>query len=167
MPVGRFVLDVHGEAKDTWPASDALCAALQIINHLQDCAADYRRLDRVYIPLDALAASGANVESLAKEKADVRLAACIHELAAKTAVLLKQSDGLAVQVADVRLSLEIAAIQSLARELAGLLQVRDPLRDRVHLTRIEALAMTARGAGRALFQRLMRTGAARHGYQAS
>ena len=43
MPVGRFVLDVHGEARDTWPASDALCAALQIINHVQDCAKDYQR----------------------------------------------------------------------------------------------------------------------------
>ena len=58
MPVGRFVLDVHGEARNSWPASDALCAALQIINHLQDCKADYRNLDRVYIPLDALAARG-------------------------------------------------------------------------------------------------------------
>ena len=59
MPVGRFVLDVHGESRATWPANDALCAALQIINHLQDCGRDYRNLDRVYIPLDALAESGA------------------------------------------------------------------------------------------------------------
>ena len=42
MPVGRFVLDVHGERRDTWPANDALCAALQVINHLQDCGKDYR-----------------------------------------------------------------------------------------------------------------------------
>ena len=50
MPVGRFVLDVHGESRRRWPANDALCAALQIINHLQDCAKDYRELNRVYIP---------------------------------------------------------------------------------------------------------------------
>jgi phytoene/squalene synthetase len=31
MPVGRFVLDVHGESKSLWPANDALCAALQVI----------------------------------------------------------------------------------------------------------------------------------------
>jgi len=43
-PVGRFVLDVHGEARTTWPANDALCAALQVVNHLQDCAKDYRGL---------------------------------------------------------------------------------------------------------------------------
>src|SRR5262249_58333906 len=47
MPVGRFVLDVHGESRSTWPANDALCAALQIINHVQDCGKDYASLDRV------------------------------------------------------------------------------------------------------------------------
>ncbi len=57
-PVGRFVLDVHGESGDTWPANDALCAALQVINHLQDCGKDYRDLDRVYIPQDRLKAAG-------------------------------------------------------------------------------------------------------------
>src|SRR5262249_49636849 len=35
-PVGRQLLDLHGESRDTWPASDALCAALQVLNHLQD-----------------------------------------------------------------------------------------------------------------------------------
>ena len=64
IPVGRFVLDVHGEQRGLWPASDALCAALQIINHLQDCAKDYRLLDRVYIPLDAFEAAGIGPESL-------------------------------------------------------------------------------------------------------
>ena len=54
-PVGRQLLDLHGESRDTWPASDALCAALQVLNHLQDCADDYRGLDRVYLPLADLA----------------------------------------------------------------------------------------------------------------
>ena len=54
MPVGRFMLDVHGESTSTWAASDALCAGLQINNHLQDCGKDYRNLNRVYLPRDAL-----------------------------------------------------------------------------------------------------------------
>src|SRR5215472_1731947 len=66
MPVGRFVLDVHGESRSIWPANDALCAALQVINHLQDCAKDYRNLDRVYIPLDAFAAVDLAPEVLGK-----------------------------------------------------------------------------------------------------
>ena len=56
MPVGRFMLDVHGESTSTWAASDALCAGLQINNHLQDCGKDFRDLNRVYLPRDALAA---------------------------------------------------------------------------------------------------------------
>ena len=64
-PVGRFMLDVHGESRATWPASDALCAALQVINHLQDCGEDYRTINRVYVPLDALAAADLTVECLA------------------------------------------------------------------------------------------------------
>ena len=64
-PVGRFVLDVHGESRDLWPANDALCSALQVINHLQDCAKDYATLDRVYLPADELAGAGTSVEALA------------------------------------------------------------------------------------------------------
>src|SRR6266480_2327101 len=64
-PVGRQLLDLHGESRDTWPPSDALCSALQVLNHLQDCADDYRRLDRVYLPLEDLAAEGTGAEALA------------------------------------------------------------------------------------------------------
>ena len=118
MPVGRFVLDVHGESRATWPANDALCAALQIINHLQDCGKDYRDLDRVYIPLDALAAAGASVEALgAGARARRRCCACLHELARRTARrCCDESRPLsAASVKDTRLALEVAVIQALAR----------------------------------------------------
>ena len=74
MPVGRFVLDVHGEAETTWPLSDAVCAALQINNHLQDCAADYRDLDRVYVPLDDMTAHGIGPEALSAPRTSPALA---------------------------------------------------------------------------------------------
>ena len=157
MPVGRFVLDVHGEARDTWPASDALCAALQIINHLQDCAKDYMALDRVYIPLDALAASGASVESLKEGQASPALRSCLRGLVTRTSILLDESRGLEAKVNDTRLALEISVIQSLARELLAMLMVRDPLIDRVHLTKPEALAAAVSGGGRAILRRLLRT----------
>src|SRR3954451_11256268 len=64
-PVGRQLLDLHGESRHTWPASDALCSALQVLNHLQDCVDDHRRLDRVYLPLEDLAAEGTGIEALA------------------------------------------------------------------------------------------------------
>ena len=77
MPVGRFVLDVHGESRATWAANDALCAALQINNHLQDCGKDFRDLNRVYIPLDAFAAAGAAAEELGASRASPKLLRCM------------------------------------------------------------------------------------------
>ena len=133
MPVGRFVLDVHGESRATWPANDALCAALQIINHLQDCGKDYRNLDRVYIPLDVLAETGASVEELAAGRASASLLACIHKVASRTGALLRDSKSFSASIEDPRLALEVAVIQTFAERLVRLLAQRDPLSERVHL----------------------------------
>jgi hydroxysqualene synthase len=133
MPVGRFVLDVHGESRATWPANDALCAALQIINHLQDCGKDYRNLDRVYIPLDAFAEAAAPVEALGAARASPALLACIQKLARRTGGLLRESRPFSASIADMRLALEVAVIQTFAERLVGLLSRRDPLSERVHL----------------------------------
>src|SRR5262249_13355884 len=133
MPVGRFVLDVHGEDHSTWPANDALCAALQIINHLQDCQKDYRDLDRVYVPVDALAAAGATVEELGREQSSPALRRCLHGLAVRTGGLLDHSAAFSPSIRDLRLALEVAVIQTLARRLVALLTTRDPLSERVHL----------------------------------
>jgi squalene synthase HpnC len=140
MPVGRFVCDVHGEDRAVWPANDALCAALQIINHLQDCGADYRNLDRVYVPLDALAASGAGVEDIGRPAATPALRNCLRGLAQRTATLLDQSTSFSPRIADFRLAMEVAVIQSLARRLTTLLIARDPLSEKVHL-KAPAVAM--------------------------
>ena len=165
MPVGRFVLDVHGEARDTWPASDALCAALQVINHLQDCAKDYIALERVYVPLDALSASGATVEALRDERASPALRNCLRGLVSRTSTLLDESRGLEPKVSDTRLALEISVIQSLASQLLAILMVRDPLAERVHLTKTEALATAINGGARAILRRLLRTMAPAQRYQ--
>ena len=143
MPVGRFVCDVHGESEKVWPANDALCAALQIINHLQDCQADYRNLNRVYVPQDALAAAGVTVEALGEPRASPALLACLHRLANKTELLLRQADVFPSLVADRRLGLEIAVIVRLAHHLTGVLMQRDPLSERVHVSKLGALGLTA------------------------
>ena len=133
MPVGRFVLDVHGESRTTWPANDALCAALQIINHLQDCGKDYRDLDRVYIPLESLRDTGATVAELGEQRASAGLLDCIHKLAHRTGDLLRHSRPFTAGIEDSRLALEVAVIQTFAERLVTLLKHRDPLSQRVHL----------------------------------
>ncbi len=140
MPVGRFMLDVHGESTATWAASDALCAGLQINNHLQDCGKDYRALNRVYLPRDALAAAGASVEQLGLDRSPPTLLDCLHALARRTAGVLDDGRSLGVEVRDVRLGLEIAVIQAFADRIVRLLQVRDPLSQRVHLKPLDLLS---------------------------
>ena len=132
MPVGRFVLDVHGESASLWPASDAICASLQIINHLQDCAQDFARLDRVYLPEDALQRAGAACADLAAPQASPGLRAAIGNLAEKAGALLDQGAGLGARVNDWRLACEIGAIVRLARANVGRLMKYDPLSERVH-----------------------------------
>jgi len=145
MPVGRFMLDVHGESKSTWAASDALCAGLQINNHLQDCGKDYRNLNRVYLPRDALAAAGASVEALGGTRASPPLLQCLHSLAARTQALLNESKSLSAEVRDFRLGLEISVIQAFADKIVRMLKVRDPLSQRVHLGPLELLAYSLGG----------------------
>jgi len=145
MPVGRFVLDVHGEAQSLWPANDALCAALQVINHLQDCAKDYRELDRVYLPLDVLAAHGLDVEALADRQAAPPLRRAIAGLAGRCGALLDQSRAFADRIADRRLALEVGVIQALAESLVHRLERRDPLSERVHHRPAEAAGIALRG----------------------
>ncbi len=156
MPVGRFVLDVHGESRSTWPLSDALCAALQIINHLQDCGKDFRTLDRVYIPLNALVPRGLNVSALGAAEASSALRDCLGALALRTGALLDESEGFDKAVADTALALEISVIQSAARRLVRMLQTRDPLSERVHLSKTEMAIAAGHGCARALFHRLRR-----------
>jgi squalene synthase HpnC len=154
MPVGRFVLDVHGESRATWPASDNVCAVLQIINHLQDCVKDYKDLDRVYIPLDAFAASGSRVEDLGQPRSSPQLLACLHGLADRTGAMLEDGVILPMQITDRRLSLEIAAIVTLARHFLQLLRSRDPLSENVRMGKAGVAAVGLLGAAKGFFGRL-------------
>jgi squalene synthase HpnC len=139
MPVGRFVLDVHGESQSLWPANDALCAALQVINHLQDCAKDYRELNRVYIPEPLLA--GIGVEALGETQANPALAAVIAGLARRNGELLETARPFARAIRDGRLALEVDLIQTLADDLNTMLMTRDPLSQPVHHSRTDVMAL--------------------------
>ena len=71
-PVGLLMLSLYGEAGErNVRDSDAICSALQLINFLQDVAID-RKKDRIYIPLDDLAARGVEPAQLDQGLADER-----------------------------------------------------------------------------------------------
>ena len=149
-PVGRMVLDIHGEDHAAWPANDALCSALQVINHLQDCAKDYRQLDRVYLPAEELAAAGVPVEALAERRASPGLRLVITGLARRTGELLTVSRPFASQIRNGRLRAEVTLIQRIAEDLTERLAKRDPLSERVHHSKLELAGLALSAVGRLL-----------------
>ncbi|HWK43303.1 MAG TPA: squalene synthase HpnC [Stellaceae bacterium] len=159
-PVGRHLLDLHGEGAACRPAADALCNALQVINHLQDCAADYRELDRVYLPQDMLAACGASTEDLAAPRLTPGLRRTLDRVIVPTQALLDQCADLVALVDDPRMALECAVIRAMAMRITDLLRHGDPLATRVALSK-PRMAMTAFGAMAAgLWRRRRHTGRA-------
>ncbi|HEY1797986.1 MAG TPA: squalene synthase HpnC [Stellaceae bacterium] len=136
-PVGRQLLDLHGESRDTWPASDALCSALQVLNHLQDCAEDFRELDRVYVPLDALSAEGLTVAVLTEPRSSPGFRRALDGLLTRTEALVATARGLPAGVKAGGLRRESRAIVELAARLARHLRRGDPLAGRVKLGKVD------------------------------
>jgi phytoene synthase len=140
-PVGRFLLAVHGEAEAAAPAADALCTALQILNHLQDLGPDRERLDRIYLPEPWLALAGGEARFFAD--ADARrpvLDAALDRCEA----LLDAAASLPRALASPRLRLQAAMTLGLARRLLARLRSADPVTTRVALTKTDFAAALAR-----------------------
>ncbi|MEQ8966325.1 MAG: squalene synthase HpnC [Azospirillaceae bacterium] len=138
-PVGRFLVDLHGEPRAAWPASDALCDALQVLNHLQDCAADHAAMDRVYLPLDWLEAHGTGVEALRADHASPGLRAVLDACLDETDRLIAEARALAPRLGDRRFAMEAATIVALAGRLAARLRREDPIAGRVALSKLDFL----------------------------
>jgi farnesyl-diphosphate farnesyltransferase len=134
-PVGRYVLDLHGESHKTHAPSDALCSALQVLNHMQDCAKDLATLDRCYMPEDLLAEFGGSVEDLRKPASSVALRKVFDSLLHRVDRMTRFASDLPNRTKDRRLRLETAVIVRLAKRLATRLGRQDPLAMRVKLTK--------------------------------
>ncbi len=80
----------------------------------------------------------------------------IADLAHRTTALLHAAAPLVHQVADIRLALEIAAIQNLAEHLVGRLETRDPLSESVHVGKAGFAFVGGLGVLRGLGSVLMR-----------
>ena len=130
-PVGRYLLDLHGEAVAARPAADALCAALQVLNHVQDCRRDFLDLDRIYLPGDSLRRHEAHERDLAGDMSTPELRAALHETLARTERLINQARPLIAALSSRRLAMESATILRLAIRLAARLAGTDPLANRV------------------------------------
>lgn len=146
MPVGRYVLDLHGEdPASVYPSSDALCAVLQVLNHLQDGAKDLAVLDRCYLPQDWLAETGASVEALQGAAETPALRAVWTRMLDRCDALNGEARALPRRVRDRRLRVETATIVGLAHRLARRLRRGDPVATRVKLSRGDFAASVLAG----------------------
>ena len=154
-PVGRHLLDLHGEDSALYRFSDPLCDALQLLNHLQDCQDDYRKLDRVYLPLDSFAAAGLGVEALDAEASSPALRQVLDDVLDGVDELLRTAAELPRALRSRRLAAESAVILEIARRLAQELRQRDPLAERIELDRTQFALCGLRGVGRAALVRVV------------
>jgi len=144
-PVGRYLLDLHGEDPAGYTASDALCTALQILNHLQDCRDDYHELDRVYLPLDWLRAEGFDVTVLDRDASPPGFRRLLDRCLDGVDGLMEEAGQLPGQLRSARLAMESAVIVQLARRLTKCLRAGDPLAGRVALSRGDFIACGIKG----------------------
>jgi squalene synthase HpnC len=89
-PVGRLVLLVFEQPGDDLPPlSDAICTGLQLANHWQDAALDYRR-GRVYVPEDLMRRHGVSDWDFGTRRVSDGWRGMMAELIARTRELFSQ-----------------------------------------------------------------------------
>lgn len=152
-PVGRYLLDLHGEDPAHYRYSDALCNALQVINHLQDCKDDYLEMDRVYLSTGWLAEEGATVEDLDAPAASPGLRRVMDRTLDHTEALMQDARKLPGVLTSRRLAAESATIVRIADLLIGKLRREDPVAGRVELGKFSVIGCVVHGIGRGLFAR--------------
>ena len=143
--VGRVMMDIHGEKSADIEGSDALCCALQVLNHLQDCKKDYLALDRVYLPEPWLEEAGGSVEDLARDRATPAVRKVIDRCLDETEALLRRAETMPGSVRRRGLRWESAFILKLAWALAARLRRQDPVAGRVKVSKAGWLLCGLRG----------------------
>jgi squalene synthase HpnC len=155
-PVGRFVINATYSQKKKKAnktlnlekilhASDSLCTALQIINHMQDCKEDFKNLDRVYIPKNLFKKHKLNVNILMKNNSCQNFSRLKIEIICKVENLLKDIKK-SLQLIDIwKLKKETLIILNIAKRLCFLLKIKDPLKKKIKLSTIDLLFCFIKG----------------------
>ena len=146
-PIGRLVLRVSGYRDARLDAySDRICTGLQLLNHLQDLREDLLERDRIYFPIEELAACGASEADLRAEKASPGVQRFVLEQAERIASDFAAGWPL-MNCVEGRLRLELrailhgaAAVLQLIRSVDG-----DVLSGNVHLSKLRRLGTVFQG----------------------
>ncbi len=149
-PVGKFLVDLHGEDQRCHNGAAALANVLQVLNHIQDCQADFLTMNRVYLPQDMLSAHGAQIEDLRGPALTPSLRAMLDDLLDACATRMGAARQLVGEIRTRSFAGETQAIVALAARLLARLRNEDPIAGRVKLTKLDFSIAAAQGVGRYL-----------------
>jgi len=165
-PVGHLVLYLCGyRDAGRQRLADFTCTALQLANFWQDVARDLDK-DRIYIPLDALAAHGLDSTDIVERRFDSRYVALMRDLLARTRELFAAGMPLERLVApELRTDVELFSRGGLtvldAIESIGY----NTLQHRPALSRARKMQLLGRALGSRLLGAVARPGGAGHARQ--
>ena len=146
-PVGRYMLELVGEAKETYHSSDILCSALQIINHIQDAKKDWLELGRAYLPMNFMKEQNLTYDCLAKDVESPEFTAVKMKMTELTRGLLKDSAALPLLMFNYGLRSEVCVIHNLAVRLLEKLEKNDILACHLKLSKADWILGTLCGIG--------------------
>src|SRR3954470_573185 len=147
-PVGRFLLRIHGEGPEADAPADALCTALQILNHLQDIVPDRESLDRIYLPSPWMDEAGGEARFFAPEPS-LRRRAVLDAALDRVDDLIDRAETLLSTLQSRRLAVESGVTIALAHRLSARLRGGDRVLARVALRPADFVAGFAIGCARA------------------
>ncbi len=135
-PVGRYVIDLMGGVDGGYGPSDALSAALQVLNHIQDAKNDYLGLSRIYVPGDWMTEAGVMAEDLGADVCSPAMRDVFGRMLDGVGDLLDEAAPLPGKVRSKALAREVGGILAIAKGLTKMLRRNDPLARRVKMSRL-------------------------------
>lgn len=154
-PVGRFLLSLHGGGASAQAPANALCTALQILNHLQDCRLDRDTLGRIYIPIPWMMAAGGECAFFDPSQGAIRRP-LLDAMLDRVDALIDQARCLPERLHDKRLRAQSIATLVLAQRLSRRLRDSDPILQHVEIGKRDALSAFLNGVVGALRKPLNR-----------
>ena len=133
--VGRFMLAIHNEHPSTYLPSASLCAALQIVNHVQDIKYDALVQKRIYIPSDIMKKFKVSLEDLTKDTETPELRKAIEYIMEKIRGMIKDGALLPMIIRDKWLKTEICIILSLTNIMIKKILKGDVLAKEIKLSK--------------------------------
>ncbi|MCB4820903.1 squalene/phytoene synthase family protein [Roseicella aerolata] len=143
-PVGRMLLRLHGDSANAPAnaAADALCTALQVLNHLQDLVPDRDSLGRIYLPVAWMDLAGGEA-AFFDPKNTAQRRAVLDAALDRVEEQLDRASALPRLLRSRRLAIQSAMTIGCGRRLLARLRQGDPVLGRVALTKADFAAALA------------------------